>query len=46
MEIFLMVLTTTILSSILTFLSTLWIKTRLENSIKHEYDKKLEEYKN
>jgi len=41
-----MILTTTILSTILTCISTLWIKYRLENSIKHEYDKKLEEYKN
>lgn len=46
MDILYMVLTTTILSSILTFLSTIWIKWRLENSIKHEYDKKIEDYKN
>ncbi len=27
------------------FLSSIWIKSRLEKSIQHEYDKKLEEYK-
>ncbi|HAT73632.1 MAG: hypothetical protein US30_C0009G0027 [Candidatus Moranbacteria bacterium GW2011_GWF2_36_839] len=31
--------------TILQFLSSLWIKSRLENSIKHEYDKLAEEYK-
>lgn len=31
--------------SIVQFLLSIWIKSRLENSIHHEYDKKLEEYK-
>jgi hypothetical protein len=34
-----------ILFVILQFLSSAWIKARLENSIKHEYDKILEEYR-
>jgi len=29
----------------LQLISTLWLKARLESSIKHEYDKKLEEFK-
>jgi hypothetical protein len=32
------------LNGVLTFLISLWIKSRLENSIKHEYDKKLADY--
>lgn len=44
-EILVMTVTTTLLSTWLTFLSTLWIKSRLENSIKHDYDKKLEDYR-
>lgn len=35
----------TVLLGILQFLFSSWIKSRLENSIKHEYDKFLEEYK-
>jgi hypothetical protein len=30
---------------IIQFLSTLWIKARLEKSIQHEYDKKIEDYR-
>ena len=29
----------------LQFLTGLWIKTRLESSIKHEYDRQLEEFR-
>ncbi|BDA13946.1 hypothetical protein KAM339_024870 [Aeromonas caviae] len=36
----------TIIFAALQFLIGLWIKLRLESSIKHEYDKKLEEFKN
>lgn len=31
--------------SITQFLFSIWIKSRLENSIRHEYDKQLEDYK-
>ena len=34
-----------ILVGIVQFLLSIWIKSRLENSIKHEYDKLIEEYK-
>ncbi|HCG5528210.1 TPA: hypothetical protein NJ015_000357 [Vibrio parahaemolyticus] len=34
-----------IIVSALQFLIGLWIKARLESSIKHEYDKKLEDFK-
>lgn len=30
---------------IIQFILTIWIKSRLENSIRHEYDKQLEDYK-
>lgn len=39
------ILIITIPLAILQFLLSNWIKSRLENSIKHEYDKFLEEYK-
>lgn len=35
-----------LLQFILTFLSTTWMKSRIEESIKHEYAKELEEYRN
>lgn len=31
--------------TIVQFLLSIWVKTRIESSIKHEYDKKLEDYK-
>lgn len=34
-----------LLIAVLQFLTALWIKTRLEGSIKHLYDKKLEEFR-
>ncbi len=34
-----------ILVSLIQFLFSVWIKSRLEKSIQHEYDKKLEEYR-